>query len=185
MKVRVIFLVLVCFTAFGISALLYSLHQGFLGARDEAWRAARGDVHDRRTSDRSTLKGLAIHVGIGNEEGVQRRLEEIAALGANSVELYLPLYMEHSYASSVYNAESIGFSPETLRFAIRQGNALGLKTFAFPFMRIEYRKPGQWRGNIKPANWLAWFKSYKREESSLSLWNRTGRSSFLSSATSD
>jgi hypothetical protein len=45
---------------------------------------------------------------------------------------------------------------------VRRAHALGLKVFLFPILDVQNRKAAEWRGAIRPGDWDAWWRGYRR-----------------------
>ena len=109
-------------------------------------------------------KGIAL--GLFSEDAgwsYRPLLEEIAAQGADHIELVVPWYLEDVGASDVH--EHPRFSPpeSTILRTIREAHACGLQALLFPILRLERQAdPNEWRGTLKPRNRAALFASYGR-----------------------
>jgi hypothetical protein len=88
-------------------------------------------------------------------------LAEIAATGADHVELVVAYYQEHGRSSEIGAHPRFTAPPDALRQALRQARALGLKALVFPIVRLAHGAPGEWRGTLKPDDRAAWWASYR------------------------
>lgn len=110
-------------------------------------------------------KGIAL--GLFSEDAgwsYRSLLEEIAALGADHVELVVPWYVHDAASTEVY--EHPRFSPplSTVARTIREAHRASLRVLLFPIVRLEVqRRPDEWRGTYRPARSAAFFASYERK----------------------
>ena len=109
-------------------------------------------------------KGLAL--GLFSEDAgwsYRPLLSEIAAQGADHVELVVPWYIHDFNATQVY--EHPRFSPPmaTVLRTVREAQQLGLRVLLFPIVRLEVqRNSHEWRGNYHPREPVKFFASYER-----------------------
>jgi hypothetical protein len=88
-------------------------------------------------------------------------LKEIAALGATHVQLVVPIYQEHGASTELGLHTRLSPSLSATAEAIRAARRVGLDVLLFPIVRLASpRRPGEWRGTLRPANRDAWFRSY-------------------------
>ncbi len=88
-------------------------------------------------------------------------LKEIAALGASHVELVVAYYQRDAASTDIYYHPRFTAPDDTVRTAIREAHALGLKVMLFPIVRLEApRTDKEWRGTLAPADGAAWWRSY-------------------------
>jgi hypothetical protein len=88
-------------------------------------------------------------------------LDEIKALGADHVELVVAWYQEDASSTTLAEHPRYTAPLPTVRQAIRDARAAGLEVVLFPIVRLTHpRSPDEWRGNLKPQDRAAWFKSY-------------------------
>jgi hypothetical protein len=88
-------------------------------------------------------------------------LAEIAATGADHVELVVAYYQEHGRSSEIVAHPRFTAPPNALRHALREARALGLKALVFPIVRLAHGAPGEWRGTLAPVDRMAWWSSYR------------------------
>lgn len=87
-------------------------------------------------------------------------LQEIAATGADHVELVVGYYQRDGRSTEITEHPRFSASATTLLRAIRDARALGLRVLVFPIVRLSAPAPGEWRGTLKPADRAAWWRSY-------------------------
>ncbi len=108
-------------------------------------------------------RGVAIQVASGWYEPMKTyepMLEEIAALGANSVMFCLPGYMEHAESQAIYMDLRKVPPPEDLKAIIRRADGLGLKVVLMPIVLLRNPRGTEWRGVIDPPEWDEWWEEY-------------------------
>lgn len=89
-------------------------------------------------------------------------LDEIAAAGADHVELVVPWYQAD--ASSTTIVDHPRYTPPTgaIVAAVRDARAAGLAVTLFPIVRLSApRTPDEWRGTLAPRDRPAWWRSYR------------------------
>ncbi|MCK4341169.1 MAG: hypothetical protein KAY37_05535 [Phycisphaerae bacterium] len=109
-------------------------------------------------------RGLAIQVASGHyqpREQYEPLLEEIAELGANSVLLCVPGYMEHARSQSIYLDLRKILPPEDFKAVVRRGRELGLKVIIMPIVLLKNPRGSEWRGVIDPPDWDDWWQQYE------------------------
>jgi hypothetical protein len=88
-------------------------------------------------------------------------LAEIAALGATHVQLVVPIYQEHAGSTSLRLHTRFSPNLSATAEAVRAARRAGLEVMLFPIVRLSApRRPGEWRGTLKPEDPDAWFESY-------------------------
>lgn len=87
-------------------------------------------------------------------------LEEIAALGANSVCLLVTLFQRDAAAVEIRPRAGRTIPDEPLRRTLAQARASGLDAMLLPIVLLEEAGPDDWRGNIRPSDPDAWWRSY-------------------------
>ncbi|MCA9546713.1 MAG: hypothetical protein KC613_20045 [Myxococcales bacterium] len=92
---------------------------------------------------------------------VQARVDEIAATGANWVQLVVQ-WGQREVRSVDIAPYRWGTDDGEIRALARHARAKGLKVFIFPVLRLEAMGPGDWRGTLRPADRAAWWAAYRR-----------------------
>ena len=88
-------------------------------------------------------------------------LDEIAATGADHVELVVAWYLEDVHATSVREHPRFTAPLAAVERAVRDAHAAGLRVFLFPILRLERQaSPNEWRGTLAPRDRAALFASY-------------------------
>ncbi|HSA58482.1 MAG TPA: hypothetical protein VLJ37_02200 [bacterium] len=97
----------------------------------------------------------------------ENEIREIKALGATHVSLVVSWYQKDIHANEIYPRwKPLGdfdtTPDEKLVQVIGQARRSGLEVFLFPILRLEERKPKEWRGVIAPGDVKIWQASYRR-----------------------
>lgn len=91
-------------------------------------------------------------------------MERIQALGATGV--VLPLFWRSADVSSTtiepfaYGAPQSDYDRSTIAIA-RRAHARGLAFEVLPIIQLDRLEVDEWRGTLKPADWTAWWRSYR------------------------
>jgi hypothetical protein len=89
-------------------------------------------------------------------------LDEIAATGADHVELVVAWYQRDVASVEIGDHPRFTAPESAVRAAIRDARAAGLRVLLFPIVRLEaVHGPNQWRGTLRPRDHAAWFRSYQ------------------------
>lgn len=88
-------------------------------------------------------------------------LAEIAARGARDVLLVTVWFQSGLSTHDIAPDPARSPSAETLRRAIAQARARGLRVGVMPLVRLRQEGPGVWRGALRPADLGAWFRAYE------------------------
>jgi len=89
-------------------------------------------------------------------------LDEIAAAGADHVELVVPWYQADAASTAIVDHPRYTPTPAAIVAAIRDARAAGLAVTLFPIVRLSApRTPAEWRGTLAPADRAAWWRSYR------------------------
>jgi hypothetical protein len=91
-------------------------------------------------------------------------LDYIVGLGANSVSLTFPIYVDGPRPTRVYGVSGSTPSPATLDLVIRAAQARGLRVMLRPLIDETNLtdSEGDWRGSLEPPSVSGWFDSYRR-----------------------
>ncbi len=90
-------------------------------------------------------------------------LDEIAATGADHVELVVAWYLADARAVEVHDHPRFSAPADAIERAVADAHAAGLKVLLFPILRLERQdSPDDWRGTLRPRDRAALFASYRR-----------------------
>lgn len=95
------------------------------------------------------------------QERYEQSIDELAALGFDSVKFVLDGRMENGSASRIYLDLRLTPSPEMLAALIRRAKARGLRVVVMPIVLLDKPRGQEWRGTIKPESWDDWWQSYR------------------------
>ena len=88
-------------------------------------------------------------------------IDEIAALGFDTVSLVIDTRMENGSTSLVWLDMRKTPTPEKLADLIQHAKSKKLRVILMPIVLLDKPIENEWRGTIKPANWDDWFDSYR------------------------
>ncbi len=148
-----------------------ALHAGVDGALDAARsyrpdpRAGMGEV---MTRDGTFRRGVALGLFSADPSLEARKshystmLDEIVAAGATDLSL-VPRWAQRDVASdTIAPLEGTTVPDAELEWVISEASARGLRLFLMPYIYVEVRARGKWRGTIEPGDEDAWWASYER-----------------------
>jgi hypothetical protein len=88
-------------------------------------------------------------------------LDEIAATGADHVELVVAWYLDDVAGTEVHDHPRFTAPAEAIDRAVADAHAAGLKVLLFPIVRLEHQNAvDEWRGTLRPRDRAALFASY-------------------------
>ncbi len=124
--------------------------------------AASAPAERLAQSDRVPWRGLAIQVASGHRplETYGPLLDEIAALGANTVLLSVAGHMEHATTQTIFIDARKAPAPEDFKALVRHARQVGLRTVVMPIVLLRNPRGSEWRGVIEPPDWDDWWEQY-------------------------
>lgn len=88
-------------------------------------------------------------------------LEEIAATGADHVELVVAWYQNDAASTEIFEHPRYTAPAPAVAAAVADARALGLAVTLFPIVRLAApRTSDEWRGTLAPRDRAAWWRSY-------------------------
>lgn len=98
-----------------------------------------------------------------NVEEYLRAVDEIAALGFNSLQVITPAYQDNGAAPTIHVDYAPGLSPsrEDLLEVLIYARNKGLSTTLTPVVHFTAARGSEWRGKINPERWDPWWRSYR------------------------
>lgn len=96
-------------------------------------------------------------------EQAEKSLDYIVDLGANSVGITFPIYVDGATPTKTYADPVETPSLEEMDILLQAAKARGLRVTLRPLIdeaNIASEKDGAWRGTLKPENTAKWFDSY-------------------------
>jgi hypothetical protein len=111
---------------------------------------------------RLLLRGVAL--GLYSEDpgfSYAPLLDEIRQLGATDVELVINLYQENGASTRLFAHTRFTATDGAILRAAAEARARGLRVTLLPIVRLSAPRSGEWRGNLRPADPAAWWRSYR------------------------
>lgn len=94
-------------------------------------------------------------------ERYQQSMDEIAAVGADTVLLVVDARQENGTSSRVYLDMRMTPTPQQLAELIQHAKSKNLRVILMPIVLLDAPRGNEWRGTLKPENWNDWFNSYR------------------------
>ena len=91
----------------------------------------------------------------------KKSIDEIAALGFDTVSLVIDTRMENGSTSLVWLDMRKTPTPEKLAELIQHAKSKNLRVILMPIVLLDKPEGNEWRGTIKPPYWPDWFDSYR------------------------
>ena len=92
----------------------------------------------------------------------KKSIDEIAALGADTVSLVVDTRQENGTASRIYLDMRMTPTPDQLGEIIDHAKKKNLRVVLMPIVLLDNPKGNEWRGTLKPESWDDWFDSYRQ-----------------------
>jgi len=90
-----------------------------------------------------------------------RSMDEIAALGADTVLLVIDTRQENGKSSRIYLDLRMTPTVAQMETLLRHAKKLGLRVIVMPVVLLDKPRGNEWRGNMQPESWDDWFDSYR------------------------
>lgn len=90
-------------------------------------------------------------------------IKEIRDLGATDISILVHFYQENAASPRPTRHPLKTPSDRVLLDTIRAARKLGLRVMVMPILLLDKPKPEDWRGNLKPPDWGAWWSAYQEE----------------------
>ncbi|MGN6727742.1 MAG: glycoside hydrolase family 113 [Tepidisphaeraceae bacterium] len=91
----------------------------------------------------------------------KKSVDEIAALGADTVKFVVDARQENGESSHIYLDMRMTPTPDQLGDLIRYAKKKNLRVVLMPIVLLDAPRGTEWRGRISPDNWDEWWKSYR------------------------
>lgn len=91
----------------------------------------------------------------------KQSIDEIAAVGADTVLLVVDSRQENGTSSRIYLDMRMTPTPAQLADLIQHAKSRGLRVVLMPIVLLDAPRGNEWRGTLKPENWDEWFDSYR------------------------
>jgi len=130
-----------------------------------AREAAAEQPATRKAQVPDPLMGFAINFHHTQDISLYlQAIDEIAALGFNSVEIVTPAFQDHGASQTIRVEYAPGKSPtrEDLIEVLTYARSKGLSTTLMPIVLFSHPRGNEWRGKINPEQWEPWWRSYRQ-----------------------
>jgi len=91
----------------------------------------------------------------------RKDIDDIAALGCNSISLSFVLFQDDYDSSFIYVKPGRTAPDERIRESILYARQKGMRVMLFPYLLLENPSDGKWRGALAPKDEDAWWESYQ------------------------
>ncbi|HEX8323160.1 MAG TPA: hypothetical protein VF595_04525 [Tepidisphaeraceae bacterium] len=91
----------------------------------------------------------------------KKSVDEIAALGADTVKFVVDARQENGSSSRIYLDMRMTPTPEQLADLIRYAKSKNLRVVLMPIVLLDKPRGNEWRGRIAPESWPDWWDSYR------------------------
>lgn len=91
----------------------------------------------------------------------KKSVDEIAALGADTVKFVVDARQENGSSSRIYLDMRMTPTPEQLSGLIRYAKSKNLRVVLMPIVLLDKPRGNEWRGRIAPESWDDWWESYR------------------------
>ena len=88
-------------------------------------------------------------------------MDEIAAIGADTVLLVVDTRQENGKSSRIYLDLRMTPTVSQMDTLIRHAKSIGLRVIVMPVVLLDKPRGNEWRGNMEPDSWDEWFDSYR------------------------
>ena len=110
-------------------------------------------------------RGVAIQVQrVDWIDRYKKSVDEIAAVGADTVSLVVDTRMENGTSSRIWLDMRMTPTPDQLGALIDHAKSRGLRVMLMPIVLLDNPRndKNEWRGNIEPESWSDWWESYRQ-----------------------
>ena len=88
-------------------------------------------------------------------------IDQIAALGADTVELVVGTRQENGNSTQIYLDMRMTPTADQLGDLIHHAKSKQLRVMLMPIVLLDDPNGNEWRGTIEPGRWDEWFDSYR------------------------
>lgn len=111
--------------------------------------------------DVAQFRGISLQLQSSHpEHPYEQYVREIAATGANTINLVVAAYQENCASTSIFIEARKVPTDDQLARVIALSRKLGMRIVLMPIVLLENPKAGEWRGKINPENWDDWWEDY-------------------------
>ncbi|HSI33318.1 MAG: hypothetical protein ACAI43_15360 [Phycisphaerae bacterium] len=94
-------------------------------------------------------------------EEYKKSVDEIAALGADTVLFVVDARQENGSSNKIYLDMRMTPTPAQLFELFKHAKSKNLRVILMPIVLLDAPEGDEWRGTIKPKDWQEWFSSYR------------------------
>ena len=127
-------------------------------------REAAGDMTER-PAPRAGLPFCGVAMQIQRIDLIseyEKSIDEIAALGADTVSIVVDARQENGSSSRIFIDVRMTPTPEQLLRVIGHAKSKKLRVVLMPIVLLDNPRGNEWRGTIRPDNWNEWWDSYRQ-----------------------
>jgi hypothetical protein len=107
-------------------------------------------------------RGVVMQVQqIGDMTPYEKNIDEIAALGADTVSISVDARQENGTSTAIFLDQRLTPTSEQLVKLVRHAKSKNLRVVLMPIVLMQNPRGNEWRGNLKPDSWEDWFISYR------------------------
>jgi len=120
--------------------------------------------HSTRTNSLDGLPYRSVGMQIQRVDWIDRykqSMDEIAAVGADTVLLVVDSRQENGISSRIYLDMRMTPTPQQLAELIGHAKSKKLRVVLMPIVLLDAPRGNEWRGTLKPESWDEWFASYR------------------------
>lgn len=108
-------------------------------------------------------RGVAIQIQrVDWIDRYKKSIDDIAAVGADTVSLVLDTRQENGKSSHIYLDMRMTPTPDQLGQLIDHAKSKNLRVVLMPIVLLDAPEGNEWRGTLNPAHWDDWFDSYRQ-----------------------
>jgi len=107
------------------------------------------------------LRGFSLQLQTSSSKRpYEQFVSEIAATGANTVNLVVSAYQENCESTSIFIDGRRSPPDNRIKSLIAHAHDEGLQVVLMPIVLLENPRAGEWRGKINPRRWDDWWEDY-------------------------
>ena len=135
------------------------------GGKSSAATAGGGTGHPSYPTTRATglpFRGVSMQIQrVDWIDKYEQSIDEIAAVGADTVLLVVEGRQENGHSSHIYLDMRMTPTPEKLAELIDHAKMRKLRVVLMPIVLLDNPTGNEWRGTLTPDSWDDWFDSYR------------------------
>lgn len=129
---------------------------------DETGTVMAGPTNPAARYEGLPYRGMVLQVQrIDGPEVYQKAIDDIVALGADTVEIVVDSKQENGESQMIFVDVRMSPTLDKLTSLIKYAKGRGLRVVLMPIVLLERPEGNEWRGTNHPKSWEAWFESYR------------------------